>query len=393
MVVMHCVARGVSFESKYQLSELAREYLAKHHRLMTDEVRSINKRKRQLVAVGEEVKAEMESDPYSFRNLSLRSKADLPVAKYLLDALKELRKRNFGMAIESIESARALAPDYFEVYRVEALARVRMGHIAEAHSAYEAAIELQPNSAPLRLWYGGFLMRYMDDIDASLVQFKEAAKLDPNASNVKAEMARAYLYMKRFAEAKDILGPLTSRTDLLLWDKRQAYDLLLQFHQRKAEFLLTKHDELGALTCLLDLKAAYDSCPHELLDEKMREKLKKAIPTASNCTNFLNNPDAIKTSGELTSWLARESGLSFEEKARFNLIARRKGSIVRLRTDRGFGFLHSDDGVDYFFHFSEVRGRHAPTAIQIGQVVSFIIGENKHGHCALDVAIESTTVV
>jgi Tfp pilus assembly protein PilF len=51
------------------------------------------------------------------------------------------------------------------------------GNISAAQASYEAAIELEPLSSPLRYWYGGFLMRYSNDLDGAKAQFAEALRL------------------------------------------------------------------------------------------------------------------------------------------------------------------------------------------------------------------------
>jgi CspA family cold shock protein len=45
------------------------------------------------------------------------------------------------------------------------------------------------------------------------------------------------------------------------------------------------------------------------------------------------------------------------------------GRVVRIRDDRGFGFIRGDDGQEYFFHVSSVVGD--PTAIEPGRAVIF----------------------
>jgi CspA family cold shock protein len=47
------------------------------------------------------------------------------------------------------------------------------------------------------------------------------------------------------------------------------------------------------------------------------------------------------------------------------------GTIKRLTADRGFGFIRGEDGAEYFFHRSELRGGLTFEELKEGQQVSF----------------------
>lgn len=47
------------------------------------------------------------------------------------------------------------------------------------------------------------------------------------------------------------------------------------------------------------------------------------------------------------------------------------GTIKTLEKDRGFGFIRGDNGLDYFFHQSELRCRLLLDRLQEGQPVTF----------------------
>lgn len=53
------------------------------------------------------------------------------------------------------------------------------------------------------------------------------------------------------------------------------------------------------------------------------------------------------------------------------------GTIKKL-TDKGFGFIETDDGRDLFFHMSALRGVQFES-LQQGQTVEFEIGEGPKG--------------
>lgn len=57
---------------------------------------------------------------------------------------------------------------------------------------------------------------------------------------------------------------------------------------------------------------------------------------------------------------------------------KRSGTIIKLMTDKGFGFIKDEQGTEYFFHRSAVAGGLWDT-LQTNQPVSFILGDSPKG--------------
>jgi cold shock CspA family protein len=55
-----------------------------------------------------------------------------------------------------------------------------------------------------------------------------------------------------------------------------------------------------------------------------------------------------------------------------------KGAITQLVTDRGFGFIKTEDGKELFFHRNETVGVEF-SRLRIGQEVTFEMGQDKKG--------------
>jgi CspA family cold shock protein len=55
-----------------------------------------------------------------------------------------------------------------------------------------------------------------------------------------------------------------------------------------------------------------------------------------------------------------------------------KGTIGRLITDRGFGFIRTAEGRDLFFHSTEVQGVQF-VSLREGQEVEFELGQGRDG--------------
>jgi CspA family cold shock protein len=61
------------------------------------------------------------------------------------------------------------------------------------------------------------------------------------------------------------------------------------------------------------------------------------------------------------------------------------GTIKKLVTDRGFGFVEGERG-ELFFHHSEVQGT-TFEELQEGQTIEYEIGEGRKGPCATSVRL------
>lgn len=66
-----------------------------------------------------------------------------------------------------------------------------------------------------------------------------------------------------------------------------------------------------------------------------------------------------------------------------------RGVVRRVFADRGFGFIQSDSGRDYFFHRSDVL--HIPfETLQVGQAVEFSLVATPQGPRARSVRVIET---
>ena len=59
------------------------------------------------------------------------------------------------------------------------------------------------------------------------------------------------------------------------------------------------------------------------------------------------------------------------------------GTVKRIVMDKGFGFIRTADGTEYFFHRSSVDGSF--DSLREGQRVTFVVGQSPKGPRAEDV--------
>jgi cold shock protein len=61
------------------------------------------------------------------------------------------------------------------------------------------------------------------------------------------------------------------------------------------------------------------------------------------------------------------------------------GTVKRIVTDRGFGFIADEEGKEYFFHFSGLTGGLAIESLREGDRVSFDTERSDRGPRATNV--------
>ncbi len=304
MVNMYGSEKGSTYESTYDISELARAYLDISHPLVTSESLYFSRRRHQLVSQSEAFASSKGRDLYKVKTIVTRSKRDFVIAKTLYDVVNLIMRRdNLPAAKYKLDEARRLAPEYYEVRRVEAFLHTINKNLPAAQSAYEAAIQLEPKSAPLHYWYGLFLMRELDDIESALTELEKAQKIDPNSLQIQLDLLRCNLYLKDFDKAFEVDKNLLGQIDLLE-DAVRFYDLHLQVHIRYAEHLESQHKIKQAVERLELMINDYNDISTRLKDETMIMHIKKAIPTARRLVYSLNNdPDWRARAEDVSDWI------------------------------------------------------------------------------------------
>jgi tetratricopeptide (TPR) repeat protein len=184
-------ARNLQEDETYTLSDLARLYLQNYATPSKDEQRVYLTRKRQLASVRDEVEGLLNQNPYDMDNISVQSDGDYVVARVLLEAIWNIKKRDYDAAEKRVQAALDLSPNFFEVKRVEAGVASLQSNFVRAHAAYEAAISLAPNHAPLRLWYGDFLSKQLHESQGAIEQYEQGLRIEPGSPHILMALASA----------------------------------------------------------------------------------------------------------------------------------------------------------------------------------------------------------
>ncbi|MFV2945976.1 NB-ARC domain-containing protein [Pseudomonas japonica] len=297
---------GGSVKTTYQLAELARAYLNKHHRPSNTFQNKIKQNRNILNSI-----LEMHSSPvgnkYSPLNIKIRTKADRLIVKMLLDAMKSLRDGKHEPAYSVLEEARRLAPDYFEVPRVLAYLQQKNGSLPEARESYELAIALAPNTSQLHYWFGKFILHAEESVEEAVEQFEIARQLDPDSPEVAVSLARGYMFQHAFDEVRKLLDELSGKVSSLEDNVRKTYyDTRVQLPYREADVSAQASDFSSSISALKKMQVEFDSLPIAAKDTYMRSKLSKVTPVVQKLLRFCTATEDQRFLSDFQAWSAFE---------------------------------------------------------------------------------------
>jgi LuxR family glucitol operon transcriptional activator len=302
--------KGASVKTTYELSELARSYLGKHHKPSQSFQKNIREKRNKLNSIFEQQMSVRTRNKYDVNNIKFRDKSDRVIAKMLSDAQANIRNSSHDKAYEILVEAHRLAPDYFEVARVMAYFHQKSGNLSDARSQYELAIVLAPDTPQLHYWFGRFLLHEEENIDDAIAQFEIAHEIDDESIEVSLDLARAYLFQHNFDMCSKILNKLEPIIETAGDHQYKVYlDTDIQIFYRMADNFSQNGSFEKSLESLEKMKFAFNSLPEKFKDRYIRRKLLKCEFTLNKITKSCTDP-AIKLQVEnFRDWIQQETAL------------------------------------------------------------------------------------
>lgn len=391
--------RSAEDEDRYILSTLSRLYIQKFIRFDPGEQKRLLRKQTELRQAQEEFSARTGTDIFDLNFVHIRDKDDYIVAKLLTKAIEHIFKKDLVTAETQISMARDLSPNYFEVHRVAAMLCVAQGDYFGAKPAYESALSLAPDRAPLQLWYAGFLSRYFGDHDTALAHLAKSAELAPNSPIVKIERARVLQYVHRLPDAKAQLDSVTELRTLPARIRRVHLDLSLKNYLKSSERCLEKDDAEGALSNLRAAKALFDAAPAALLDERTLRGISRNTRQLPSLRRAFRDLPEEEELSDIEKWMfdprPKESASNHfnpathvVEPSRLEIADQadetppNRGRLAQVHEN--YCFVDTG-GQRFFFHRGSWVGKADFSSLEEGTIVEFEIGSNDKGVCAVNV--------
>lgn len=382
MAVPVSQSSGRSYTSGYELSELARQYLLRHHPVPAELHTMFVARKKKMRSQDEQILNAARLRPYEEDTIRARDAADTVIAKILRDAVRALVRRDNATAIRLTEEARALAPDNCECYRVAASVHARMGDHSEALELFQIAIDIDPTQPTVHFFFARFLTDCLEDNDAALIHYERALELDPSSREVRVGLARLLMFREDFERAIELIhGALADglRTSHLA---KVAFTVLIDCHTRRAEVAVDRGDVDAAYAALDEARRAFTGTAMSLRDSTMRKKLIKAITTVARLREL------AERSGLDAEWRARTSELltwykleaadpepgGAPQSDTFVVGERIEVSLERITRAKGYSHAFTADYRVIFLHKSEFPSTGCWNDSFIGQRLSLTVG-------------------
>jgi len=382
MVQMRSTPKGSSFESKYDISDFARQYLLKNHPTKSSEFKKFRTNHNKLISRNEKFRNNNNLPKYSIYNIDIRSESDTVIAHTLIDALNASKVGKYQKANELIESARNLAPEFYEVRRCEAWIKSMQGNVSLADEAYQAAIELEPNNARLYFWYAGFILRYLHDTYEAKRILTKAYSIDRQTVDISIELARINMYLGEYDETDRILFELQ---DLDLSDKNMkiTYDLKIQNNYRLGEYFRDNDNIEKAISSYERMINTYKEVPDLLVDDTMKRSIYKAEYSLNKCFSEVEKNPILSVTNlkdRILKLINMRLDILEIKNSEPIIVCNdpdKYGTIVKLF--KSYGFILSEEGFSHFFHRTALLNKYSWYRLKIGMKVGFSITTDRQG--------------
>ncbi|WP_379969122.1 NB-ARC domain-containing protein [Ectobacillus sp. sgz5001026] len=399
MIRMKTISNNGERKSVFSITDFAKEYLHQHCRPSNSSFKNVNKRIKELKALGQNLAISVTVDPYSPRSITYQSKDEVIAAYNLKQALLCSAKSDYENAYKYIDRAKDIDPNYFEIYKVSGFIYSRSGDYFKADTEYQTAIQCNTNSPSLLFLYAGFKMRYLEDFEEALELTKRAEEIDSENVDIKIQKARLYMFLGKFKESEMIFKKL--RESLTLAQNKYnniTADLSAENCRRWSEIYANEDNLTEAVAVLRKSIDILENHPHQ--DAKMLKTISKIIKTLT----FIWNQN--EGANELLVQIIRNFGKQLRRCESYHEVRKSVESIyhscsteIRKELDRFLGekdlnenqgyvtkksksyaFITNNKYEKLFLFWGDFEGEFSN--LNIGDKVEFGFGTNDRGTCA-----------
>jgi len=431
-IVSRAKSQGHLFE--YSLSESAVKFLNAKYPPTAEFFKSVQGRMRELRNImnhESRMEAVYEYNPFFVRVGTSRD--EKISATYLRVALDALRENDLHGARTSAAKSIELTPEYSEAWRICGLIEERAQEFYKASEYYNQAIGADPNSKIARYCYGMFLSTDMDDFEGAISQFVAAEQLDPDAPTLLTAKAMALARSGKLEEAVAIHEMLlpSMKDRERRWrisgadQAADCYRKLAIMAMDMKEFDKLKSNIRRSLQVLLEAAERSDS------DQKLLGRLSKVVQVALSKAEVISDIDFVEFvvttverivdfSGKphigiplSSDWIGTKANSFDNHHARLVALDRRASRSRDMETDLKiiaqkpdssengrmigaihnvsvcgrYAFVENETGERWFTHSQFMRNEEDWARCKQGSAVSFMLGQNAKGVCAVDVCL------
>ncbi len=373
--VMRHAAAG-DLDGSFEPGEFAAQYLARHQPPSQGLRSQVTARLHELEELGRDFMAQSRSNPLDPFIIDVRERADVPTARLLHAAVRELRDGNYDLALEHCAEAQILSPTYGEVWRIQGLVHYHRQDINTASDDFERALEHADKSAVMAFHAANFFADGTSDFERAIRVVNEALQINSRNPALLHLLADFSFRMTRYGDAVGACSILGGTPQSMISGHAIAI-LCLRAAVFGTEDALW-HSNLGAAA--------------ELLEECLGA-LAKMNPTdldglaADWLLHLIDLSARLKRESEGDDFLEKRGGefrVAFTERVRAidpGKLTRLTGQIKHLDDTKRFGFIRRDEQ-DFFFHRNDLLAREDWNELATSMLVAFdpqVEQKGKHG--------------
>ena len=417
---------GDSFS--YVLTDSAYSYISRHRPPSKSQFTHIQQQLRKLRRIAEHERLVQAQYRYEIFTVRARSRDERIAGAFLRQALNAQKVGDIDSARDHVESAKRLLPTYSEAYRMAGLVETTAGNIFGAAEELEQAVQYDPESGICRYTYAQLLIRELEDFERALEQLEFAEKIDRDDPTLLGAIAMCLTRLGEYPRAADIYVRLLESVNQRPRKWRiTTCDQAADCFRRWAERDYTNKDgpavrnHVGQSLEILLNAAKSGNCDDQTggrIGKTMRIALIHAtqsadIDYAEKVVGFVAEIIQLLPGRRITVYDLNRLVESFAghrelqdrivamchgagKAARGIAVAglaggapasdvRREGRIRSLPEGVRFGFILDEEGETWFFHHNSLVDKSDWRVLKHGMVVSFKIGSNDRGPCAIAV--------
>lgn len=419
----------------YYISEFASEYIDRFAPPRSEVFKAVQDSLKELRQMSEATALKRAAHKYDIFAPKAETRDQLICATYLRKGLTKLRDRDVSGARLDIAAAKRLLPTYSENYRISAVIECDAGELFAGSRELEVAEQLDPSSTLVKYTFAVLQIKFLHDYDSALLRVDAALRADPGDFTLESVRGILLTRLGRFSEAASIYELLLPKANEKLRQRRiELFDQAAECFRRWAEFDARENDREACKKHLMrGLEITSSALLNSEFDEGLVRRFQRILDAGllysttfdsttlaellilkirehneqTNARGFiLRNLDAFRDNfGERmpeikslqlsqiddnatsanASKVERKVLSEGKETDSAGHTGSHKGRVLRLLF--GFGFLEDFEGKEWYFHRNTFRPAYKWDSLRRGQEVSFEIGKNERGPCAVRVRL------
>lgn len=389
---------GEEQDLRYSIPDFSKEYILKHHPISSNFIKVISERMRNLNISITNINRVSEYNEFGVNALSIKNANEKVVANLLINALRESKNGNLNDALSNINEAKSILPNYVEVYRVSGFIKATYEDLLGAETDYKTGLEIDPENTRLLYFYGSFLMSPLSDMVNARIHVEKLILLRPDSEYPTLLFARILSTSGEYERSISLLNNLMNKTGQTKQIIRIINTDLISVYSYWARATVEKDGDFDK--AISKFKQAieiyeesvdarnYDTRMTRVFCNLLKSYL-KLIPKSHNQENAQEISDLMikydnqislnQSKDYLNTLLANVFGISRDQQVINN------GTIKSKNQTNFFAFIQSESGKEYYANKKGFKTSSDFDFISIGMAVTFEIGTNKQGECAINV--------